>query len=115
MVVISPVEIPPVACSLLFLLPLLQQTDWHCPVTECIVTVTVLYLNFNNLKYYVHKIYTVCPKGSLPDFRSTFLRLNYIDKKTHESEFERLRRYSFIHHQSFRRQVHSLFQNDSST
>jgi hypothetical protein len=35
--------------------PMLQQTDLYGPVMECMVIAIVLYFNFSNLKYSVHK------------------------------------------------------------
>jgi hypothetical protein len=41
MIAISVIDILPHAYLLHFLLPMLQQTDLHCPVTEHIATETV--------------------------------------------------------------------------
>jgi hypothetical protein len=55
MITVSVIEILPPACQSHLLLHMLPQTDLHCLVTaHCD---SVLYFNFNNLKYSVYKIY----------------------------------------------------------
>jgi hypothetical protein len=53
----SVIAIMPATCLLHYLLCTMHHNDLYCPITKATATAGVAYFNFNNLKYFVSKIY----------------------------------------------------------